>query len=330
LEQKLLHLSLFYILLIAIIINYEHKKHSNKSIKPLVNIAHRGASGYAPENTIAAFDKAVEMNADYIELDVQRSKDHKLVVIHDMSIDRTTNKTGLVKKLSYKKLKRLDAGSWFHESYQHEYIPTLEEILNRYKKKKIGFLIELKDPHHYPGIEYQVAKAIKTTQNPIIVQSFNSEAIKKFHCIAPFVPTGLLLNVHSDPITDEFLQTISTYTNYINLNILQINSELVNQIHHYKMKILSWVINHKETIPCLYNLNIDGMITDYPDLLTKEEKQLQHLHKNSLLRNENSSFTLYELLQYINYALKEIRLYLPYIYQAADSFYHECKKQKII
>src|SRR5699024_1122413 len=111
----------------------------------------RGASGYAPENTIAAFDKAVEMKADYFELDVQRSKDGQLVLIHDTTVDRTTNGTGAVKDLTLKELKSLDAGSWFDEKYAGEKIPTLGETLDRHRGK-IKILIELKSPSLYPGI----------------------------------------------------------------------------------------------------------------------------------------------------------------------------------
>ena len=124
------------------------------------NVAHRGATGYAPENTIAAFDLAVDMKADYIEIDVQRSKDGELVVIHDTTVNRTTNGSGKVGALTFEQLRSLDTGSFKGEQFAGEQIPTFEEILDRYHGK-IGILIELKAPELYPGIEEQVAEALK-------------------------------------------------------------------------------------------------------------------------------------------------------------------------
>lgn len=111
--------------------------------KQVDNVAHRGATGYAPENTIAAFDLAVEMKADYIEIDVQRSKDGELVLIHDTTVDRTTDGTGKVGDLTFEQLRSLDAGSWFGEQFEGEKIPTFDEILDRYHGK-VGILVEMK------------------------------------------------------------------------------------------------------------------------------------------------------------------------------------------
>jgi len=128
--------------------------------KQVENVAHRGASGYAPENTIAAYDLAVDMKADYIEIDVQRSKDGELVSIHDNTVNRTTDGTGKVRDLTFEQLRALDAGSWKGERFAGEQIPTFDEILDRYHGK-VGILIELKSPELYPGIEEQVTEAIK-------------------------------------------------------------------------------------------------------------------------------------------------------------------------
>lgn len=122
-------------------------------------IAHRGASGYAPENTIAAFDLAVKMNADMIELDVQLTKDRQIVVIHDDRVDRTTNGSGFVKDFTLEELQKLDAGSWYGPAFQGERIPTLEAVLKRYHKK-IGLLIELKGHPSQVGIEEEVGQLL--------------------------------------------------------------------------------------------------------------------------------------------------------------------------
>src|SRR5699024_7283151 len=101
----------------------------------MINVAHRGASGHAPENTMAAFQKGFEMKADYIEIDVQMTKDGELIVIHDTTVDRTTNGTGNVGDLTFEEIKQLDAGSWFSDEYAGEKIPTFEEILDEFRGK---------------------------------------------------------------------------------------------------------------------------------------------------------------------------------------------------
>ena len=98
-------------------------------LRKVDNVAHRGASAYAPENTIAAYDKAVKMKADYIEIDVQRSKDGELVLIHDTTVDRTTDGSGKVGDFTFEELRSLDAGSWKGEQFAGEQIPTFDEIL---------------------------------------------------------------------------------------------------------------------------------------------------------------------------------------------------------
>ena len=103
--------------------------------RTITNIAHRGASSYAPENTRAAFDMAINMGVKHIELDVHSSKDGRLVVIHDDTLDRTTNGSGKVTDYTLKELKTLDAGSWFDHKYSGEKLSTLEEILDEYKSE---------------------------------------------------------------------------------------------------------------------------------------------------------------------------------------------------
>lgn len=125
----------------------------------MVNIAHRGASGHAPENTMAAFEKAFEMKADYIEIDVQMTKDGELIAIHDTTVNRTTNGTGSVGDYTLEEIQQLDAGSWFGQEFVGERIPTFEEIIDTYRGK-IGLLIELKSPELYPGVEEKVAEAL--------------------------------------------------------------------------------------------------------------------------------------------------------------------------
>lgn len=238
-------------------------------LRKIDNVAHRGASGYAPENTISAFDKAVEMKADYIEIDVQRSKDGELVVIHDTSVDRTTDGTGKVGALTFEQLRNLDAGSWKGEQFTGEKIPTFDEILERYHGK-IGILIELKAPELYPGIEESIAQELKERnldkpQNEkIIIQSFNFESMKKMNDLLPIVPIGVLTSSKLDT-TPLALQEFSTYADYFNPSYGIVTTDLVNHVHSLGMKISSWTVRSPESAEFLFDMGVDAIITDYPD-----------------------------------------------------------------
>jgi len=238
-------------------------------LRKVDNVAHRGASAYSPENTIAAFDKAVEMKADYIEIDVQRSKDGKLVVIHDTTVDRTTDGSGKVGNLTFKELRNLDAGSWKGEQFTGAQIPTFDEILDRYHGK-IGILIELKSPELYPGIEENVARKLKERnldkpQNEkIIVQSFNHNSMKKMNELLPKVPIGVLTSSSADT-TEQALQEFSTYADYFNPSYGIVTPDLVNQVHSLGMKIGSWTARSQEAADFLLDVGVDAIITDYPD-----------------------------------------------------------------
>jgi glycerophosphoryl diester phosphodiesterase len=237
--------------------------------KQVDNVAHRGATGYAPENTIAGFDLAVDMKADYIEIDVQRSKDGELVIIHDTTVDRTTDGTGKVGDLTLQQLQGLDAGSWKGESFTGESIPTFEEILDRYHGK-VGILIELKAPELYPGIEEQVAEALKERnldqpQNEkIIIQSFNFESMKKTDKLLPKVPVGVLTSNRTHT-TAEALKEFSTYAEWFNPSYGIVTEEVVDQVHAQGMQIGSWTVRSQEAADFLYEMNVDAIITDYPD-----------------------------------------------------------------
>lgn len=237
--------------------------------KQVSNVAHRGATAYSPENTIAAFNLAVDMKADYIEIDVQRSKDGELVLIHDTTVDRTTDGTGKVGDLTFEELRSLDAGSWKGEQFAGEPIPTFEEILDLYRGK-VGILIELKAPELYPGIEEQVTAALiernldKPQNEKIIIQSFNFESMKKMDQLLPRVPIGVLTSNRADT-TLEALKEFSTYADWFNPSYGVVTEELVNQVHSLGMQIGSWTVRSQEAADFLFEMGVDAIISDYPD-----------------------------------------------------------------
>ncbi|WP_338448018.1 glycerophosphodiester phosphodiesterase family protein [Niallia oryzisoli] len=236
-------------------------------VRHLFTIAHRGASGYAPENTIYAFDKAVEMKADYIEIDVQRSKDGKLVIIHDTTVNRTTNGAGAVKDLTFKELQRLDAGGWKGKHFSGAKIPLFEEVLARYKGK-IGILIELKSPGLYPGIEEEIVNKLKQfnldKHKKIIIQSFNFKSMKKMKQLLPDVQIGVLVSKKKNT-TEQAIKDFSSYADYYNPSFELLTDDMVRTAKEEGMKVLSWTVRSPEAADFLLSYNIDAVATDYPD-----------------------------------------------------------------
>ncbi|HET7577979.1 MAG TPA: glycerophosphodiester phosphodiesterase family protein [Bacillales bacterium] len=231
-------------------------------------IAHRGASSHSPENTMAAFEKAVEMKADYIELDVQMSRDGRLVVMHDCMIDRTTNGSGKISDLTWPALKKLDNGSWFNPPFTGERIPGLEEVLERFLGR-IGILIELKNPLQYPRIEKKLAellmkkRAVSLVNHSVIVQSFDRVSIRKFHDDLPSIPVGILINKRQR-VTVGMLREFAGYAHYVNPYRGWVNAERVRRIHRFGMKAMAWTVSRRKEMAPLLRAGVDGIITNDP------------------------------------------------------------------
>jgi glycerophosphoryl diester phosphodiesterase len=276
-----------------------------KAPSPFHVIAHRGASFYAPEHTTAAFDKAIEMKADFIELDVQMSKDGNIVVIHDTSVDRTTNGSGYVKDLTLHELKKLDAGSWFHSSFKNERILTLDEVLNRYCHQ-INFLIEIKNPSLYSAIERKLVKTIKkqltkgVPPTSFIIQSFDIQVVKHIKTLLPSISSALLLNIHSS-ISDTLISQWSTFIDFINPHYLTTYQTLVNHVHNAGMKIYPWGINDKDMALRMFEYQANGIITNNPLLF---EGTTNHSH--SLIKNRNIDYSEINQLNVLLTKIKNI------------------------
>lgn len=229
-----------------------------------VVVGHRGASGLAPENTLAAFRLAIELKIDGIELDVQRSSDGELVVFHDDELDRTTDGTGALLTKTLEELKKLDAGRWFDQKFAGERIPTLRETFELCRDARIIIHIELKDPFLFPGIERQVIDLIREFNfvERCQLRSFDHESLLRAYEIAPEMAFSELW-YHQLPGDDETnFRTINAYHELY-------NPEAIVTIHQRGQKATAWTVNDPEVARRLIEAGVDGLTTDYPDRLLK-------------------------------------------------------------
>lgn len=237
---------------------------------PLV-IAHRGASGTAPENTMAAFRQAVEMGADMIELDVQRTKDGQVVVIHDATLERTTNGTGQVREHTYAEIEKLDAGSWFGEEQEFagERVPLLKDVLE-FTKGKCALNIEIKNiPYPDPGVEQAVVDLLHETGFPldqIIISSFDHSCLQRIAQIEPNVATACLFSHYPASLAGLDTQTLHPSWQVI-------RPEFMSWVKEGNRKVNVWTVDKAERWDWLIEAGVDGIITNYPARLVEYLKE---------------------------------------------------------
>ena len=241
-------------------------------------IAHRGGAAIAPENTIAAIEKALDIGAGMIEIDVRQTKDSVVVVLHDGSIDRTTDGTGDIDDLLFDDLKDVDAGDWFTGAYKGQRIPTLEQVLD-VVDGKARLLIEVKEGHKkYKGIEERIVQAIhdKGAQSWCIVQSFERDVVTRVKAIDPTLTVLqlLVMKVPGLPILIEDSVKIGKLEGYEDIDGIAINHRFINTRRLKKLKeegllVYVWTVNSREDMEVMIELGVDGIITDQPIELKK-------------------------------------------------------------
>jgi len=231
-----------------------------------LNVAHRGASALAPENTIAAFERAVELGADVIELDLHMSQGGELVVIHDDTLDRTTDGSGPVHQRSLAELMRLDAGRWFGEGFAGQRIPRLDEVLDRFAGK-VPLALEIKaGSTFFPGIEEKVVSALRERAaiDQTAVASFDHYALRRLKEIEPTIRTAALLV--GRPVS---LSAIAgpAKADGLALEASFVTKTEVEACRAAGLQIVVWVVNDPAQMRHFIGLGVDGIITDRPDLL---------------------------------------------------------------
>lgn len=229
--------------------------------------AHRGASAKAPENTLAAFAEAIRDGANGIELDVQLSSDGALVVIHDETIDRTSNGRGKVGSMPLSELKKYDY-SCGNEAFKGSTIPTLHEVYELVRPTSLIVNVELKTTRNtYPGIEKAALEAEKQMgmQGRVIYSSFNHFSLKKLHSLSPDAKLGMLYSY-------ELINPWS-YARYLNAGAIHCPYQqlldypkIIHHAHSTGISVHTWVVDHPATMRDLMRMDVDVIITNCPDL----------------------------------------------------------------
>ena len=247
-------------------------------------IAHRGASAYAPENTLVSIDTAARLGFTWVENDVQRTRDGRLVVIHDDSLARTTNVKEVfpsrapwkVKDFTAAEIARLDAGSWFSPSYAGTRVPTLEQYMRRVGRNHQKLLLEIKNPELYPGIEQQTLKLLSNEgwldrphlDGRLIVQSFSADSLRIVHGLKPAVTTGIL---GSPPVPE--LARYAAFADLVNPSQASLSPAYVSAAHALtgphgrRLALCSWTVDDAATARKAARDGVDGVISDRPDVV---------------------------------------------------------------
>jgi glycerophosphoryl diester phosphodiesterase len=214
-------------------------------------VGHRGARAYAPENTLASFQKALEIGVDAVELDARRTKDGQLIVMHDADVKRTTNGKGLVSDLTLEQIKGL--------SNQGEKVPTLCEALD-FLKGKAKVLIELKEAGYEEQVLAEVEK--RGMEKNVIITSFHDDAIKKVRELSSTIETGLIYAKHSNPLK----AALELKANYLLPLYRFTHTANVEKAHEKGVKVIVWTINTAEEAAQYAKKGVDGIASDKPDI----------------------------------------------------------------
>ena len=235
---------------------------------PWIRIAHRGASGSAPENTLVAFKKAIEIGVDAVELDLHGTADGEVVAIHDTTLDRTTNRHGRINQATLETIKHADAGGWFAPEFAGEPVPTLVESLECITKRTIAVL-EIKDPLIAEAV---VAKIRETnTQDLTVIISFHTAVLQTVRSLEPRIPTGWLIGNHNNKVSPVQLcqQLGELGSNLLNINHQLITSEFAYEIHRRGISLWCWTVDDISRMREMRAFGVQGITSNYPEHFPK-------------------------------------------------------------
>ena len=237
----------------------------------ITRIAHRGASGkgLAPENTLAAFRKALDIGAEAVEMDVHLTGDGHVVVCHDEILDRTTDQRGAIKNLSLSEIKRADAGTRFDPAFAGERIPTLKEVLDLIRDEAFA-LIEIKPE----DITREVVRAVEEQDavERVVLQSFHGEVVREIGLLNPDLRKALLIGVPTIKVPRIPASRLVRRTTEVGADLLALSHnaatpELVHELHRRDLGLYVWTVDEPDELNHMIRIGVDGIISNYPDRL---------------------------------------------------------------
>ncbi|WP_036635669.1 glycerophosphodiester phosphodiesterase [Paenibacillus massiliensis] len=229
--------------------------------------AHRGCSNAAPENTMAAFQLALDCSAvSWIELDVQLSRDGVPMVIHDFKVDRTTNGTGLVRDMTSAELARLDAGAWKSSKYAGEHVPQLSEVLDLCQGS-VSLNIELKTSGNmYPGLEKAVLREImaRRMERDVVLTSFDRQALRQVKALDSEIRTGLIIDAAPNDLAEQLDKLECTF---LSLGYPHVNKQLLRKMAEREIIVMAWTVDQLRLMRRLAAMDSELLIcTNRPEL----------------------------------------------------------------
>ena len=238
-------------------------------------IAHRGASHLAPENTLSALRSALALGADMVEVDVRRTADGALVLLHDAILTRTTDVVRVfpsrapwrVQDFTLDEVRALDAGSWKSTTFTGEVVPTLDEAWEVLHRAGRRLLVEVKEPAVHRGIERDVVAFLRgvaagSDAGRVIVQSFDLGAMRRLAHEAPEVPTGVLV-----PLPARDLRAVASWAAYLNPHHRFLDDRYLDAVRAAGLRCLPWTVDRPRAIRRLLRAGVDGVISNRPDLV---------------------------------------------------------------
>lgn len=231
-------------------------------------IGHRGALGYAPENTMPSFAKGLECGADLIELDVHLTADDAIVVMHDDDVSRTTDGKGAIRAMTLAEIRRLDAGSRFDAKFSGERVPTLDEVLD-WARGRTPLVVEIKGgPQPAPGIEERVVRAIRDhgMVDEVMAISFHHTSAKRVKALEPALATGIL---YSGRLVDTVGAARAAGADSVRPQWSYVTRDLVDEVRAAGLIASTWVANDEPRMEYLVEMGVDSIGCDYPDRLRR-------------------------------------------------------------
>ena len=230
-------------------------------------IAHRGASGHAPENTMAAFRLALEMGAQAVEFDVHQTKDHELVVLHDVDLKRVAGRKAQVRDLTWKELSQVDVGSWRDRAFAAERVPRLSDVYDLIQGKAELHLEIKKGTSLYPGIEERVVDLIQKRKAwaATVVSSFDHAALYLVRWLDARARLGYLLGL--TPMRTAYREMAEIKAESLNLSVRQVDAGKVRACHEKGLKVLVYTPNERKALDRLDKMGVDGVFCNFPELM---------------------------------------------------------------